>query len=309
MKIICLICALFCPMIVAATQPLHSIVVFGDSLSDNGNLYEFYNQQLPFSPPYFQGRFSNGPVWIELLASSYYPNDAKAHLLDYAFGGAGVIENDDSEDGFFSLHREMDTYFSTHDKADPNTLYVVWIGANNYLAVPEDYEQSLQEVTVGVQHGLQRLVDNGAKHILLVNLPNLGLTPVARNYDIVDQLTYLSKEHNIRLDNDIANYKAQYPDVQWLLLDVNVVFSDIFEHPELYHFTNTTDTCYEEVSELNKPLSALKIAANVKHKFLLGQNPCKGYVFFDQVHPTAELHQLMAEKTREILDNIGIKFE
>ena len=132
---------------------------------------------------------------------------------------------------------------------------------------------------------------------------------MARNYDIVDHLTYLSKQHNMRLDNDIANYKAKYPDIQWMLLDVSVVFSDLFAHPEFYHFTNTTDTCYDQVSELAQPLSVLKIAANVNHKFLLGANPCKGYVFFDQVHPTADLHQLMAVKTREILDDIGIKCE
>ena len=298
MKIISLICALFFPMIVAAT-PLKSIVVFGDSLSDNGNLYEFYNHQLPFSPPYYHGR----------LANSYYPNNAKEHLFDYAFGGAGVLEDDDTEDGFFTLHSEMDTYFSTHEKADPNTLYVVWIGANNYLAVPEDYEQALQQESVGVQHGLQRLVDKGAKHILLVNLPDLGLTPVARNYDIVDQLTYLAREHNLRLNNDIANYKAQNPDVQWMLLDVSVVFSDIFTHPEWYNFTNTTDTCYEQAAELTQPITALKIAANVNHKFRIGMNPCKGYLFFDQVHPTAELHKLMATKTREILDSFGVEFE
>lgn len=71
-------------------NPLNKIVIFGDSLSDNGNLYEYMHHQLPLSPPYYEGRFTNGLDWVELLTQKFYPNSVKAHLEDYAFGGAGV---------------------------------------------------------------------------------------------------------------------------------------------------------------------------------------------------------------------------
>ena len=45
------------------------IVVFGDSLSDTGNLYLASGKTTPPSPPYFLGWFSNGPLWVERLAS------------------------------------------------------------------------------------------------------------------------------------------------------------------------------------------------------------------------------------------------
>lgn len=305
MRILSLICAILFPVLVAAS-PLNGVVVFGDSLSDNGNLYETYKHQLPVSPPYFQGRFSNGPVWIEQLVSSYYPTDPEKHLLDYAYGGAGVLEGDDDEDGFFTLHREVSAYFQTHETADPNSLYVVWIGANNYLAVPDDSEEALEQVLTGIQHQLHRLVEKGAKHILVVNLPDLGRTPVASNYDIVEQMTYLSKEHNIRLAKDMEGYKAQYPDVQWMLLDVNVVFEDIFEHPNAYKFTNINGTCYEQASLTSKPPTVLKMVRSIKAK--ANPDACKGYLFFDPVHPTTELHQFMADRTRAILDELGIEF-
>ncbi|WP_228021607.1 hypothetical protein [Vasconcelosia minhoensis] len=45
---------------------------FGDSLVDTGNLFELTQAVLPLgvpqSPPYANGRFSNGPLWIEGLA-------------------------------------------------------------------------------------------------------------------------------------------------------------------------------------------------------------------------------------------------
>ena len=66
MKLLATLSAFLFSGIVAAT-PLQNIVVFGDSLSDNGNLYEIMKHQLPQSPPYYKGRFSNGPVWVEHL--------------------------------------------------------------------------------------------------------------------------------------------------------------------------------------------------------------------------------------------------
>ena len=46
-------------------RAFEQIVVFGDSLSDNGNQYK--NTGQPPSPPYYNGRFSNGPTWSRVI--------------------------------------------------------------------------------------------------------------------------------------------------------------------------------------------------------------------------------------------------
>ena len=51
----------------ASAQTYSRLVVFGDSLSDNGNLYLISGGTQPPSPPYYQGRFSSGQVWTERL--------------------------------------------------------------------------------------------------------------------------------------------------------------------------------------------------------------------------------------------------
>ena len=61
--------------------------VFGDSLSDNGNLYQMNHGKLP-KTPYYDGRFSNGPVWVEDLTDLVGFSDDD--LEDYAIGGAQV---------------------------------------------------------------------------------------------------------------------------------------------------------------------------------------------------------------------------
>ena len=105
---------------VVSSATVDQVVVFGDSLSDNGNLYEYMQREMPLSPPYYKGRFSNGPVWIELVTAHYYPNAVEEHLLDYAFGGSGV-EGEDAEpdDVMFTLSRQVDSFLlAHHDVAD-----------------------------------------------------------------------------------------------------------------------------------------------------------------------------------------------
>ena len=57
-----------------------TLVVFGDSLSDNGNLFALTGFPLP---PRWEGRSSNGPVYAEQLANFLHMN-----LDDRAFAGA-----------------------------------------------------------------------------------------------------------------------------------------------------------------------------------------------------------------------------
>lgn len=304
MKLLATIGAFLFSGIVAAA-PLHDMVVFGDSLSDNGNLYEFMKHQLPQSPPYYEGRFSNGPLWIEHLVASYFPNDPASHLQDYAIGGAGVSE-EEGDDVLFTLRKEISTYLLAHDdKASPDSLFIIWIGSNNYLGMPSDTEQTLKDVNTGITHSLQRLADKGAKHILLVNLPDLGRTPAAREFDSAAAMTYFTNQHNQGLQSTIAELKVQYPDVEWLIYDLNTPFSYALEHPQEYGITNITDTCvsYDDTNRNNK--SVLKMVAHSTRQVAGG---CEGYMFFDLVHPTAPVHKIIGDKARVILDTAGVSF-
>jgi phospholipase/lecithinase/hemolysin len=285
--------------------PLHNIVVFGDSLSDNGNLYEFMKHQLPPAPPYYEGRFSNGRVWIEHLVASYFPESPNTHLLDYAFGGAGVSEEDD-DDVLFTLRREVNTYLLAHqDKASADNLYVVWIGANNYLALPTELDKTIQEVNDGITKSLHRLVAKGAKHILVVNIPDLGSTPAAIEFDAIDSMTYLAKEHNKALHTTFTRLKQEHPDVQWLYFDMNQAFDEVLAHPESYGFTDITGTCANAVADELTKNSVLKMVAAVKPAAT--NDACNGYLFFDLVHPTALAHEILAERARKMLDEAGIE--
>lgn len=310
MRSIFIALGLCCSLMVSA-EPLNKIVVFGDSLSDNGNLYEYMKRQLPLSPPYHQGRFTNGPVWVEHLAKYYFPSDPNAHLLDYAFGGSGIRgddDDDDEEEALLSLDREIDSYLlAHHDRADESSLYVVWMGSNNYLAIPEEVDSTLNKVNDGIRTSLLRLVSKGAKHILVVNLPDLGKTPAAVDFDAVDLLTTFSVRHNAMLGEQVEDLKKEYPSVQWLLLDVGDIFSRAVNFPESYGFTNVTDTCYEAATLSASPQSVLKMVAGVKSETAV--DACEGYLFFDPVHPSGPAHEWLALETRTLFEKAGVEFK
>ena len=290
----------------ASAATLNKVIVFGDSLSDNGNLYEYMKHQLPMSPPYYKGRMTNGPVWIELLTQSYYADDFNMHLVDYAYAGASVEEGNDDEP-LFTLGSEIDSYLLAHQNtADEDALYVLWISANNYLALPEDAEQALINVDRGIKRGLQRLADNGAKHFLILNLPDLGQTPVAREMDATNKLTNFTNRHNEQLLKTVESLKTSYPAVQWLHFDVRGALDEMLTQPARNGFNNVKDSCLDSLNVKPSVKVALNIASTVKVR---GANvTCEGYLFFDFVHPSSIAHQILANRIRELLDRSNVEF-
>lgn len=298
--------SLFVSTIVSAS-PINTIVAFGDSLTDNGNAYEYLDHLLPQSPPYYNGRFSNGPVWVEWLAQDIFPKDSNSHLLDYAFGGAGV-SMDKNDDVLFSLYHEIEVYALAHDnKASPDSLYVVWIGANNYLALPEDNEEALHDVIGGINDGLQRLLGMGAKNILVINLPDLGRTPYARDYSVSEQLTTLSLRHNQDLGRLVQQLKQDHSDVNWFFYDIHGSLDNVFESPADYGIRNTSDTCYDV--QVDKPSQKLVLHMAAKHGKRDMNDDCAGYLFFDPVHVTSVMHRIVAEQVLGLLRRNGTTFQ
>jgi phospholipase/lecithinase/hemolysin len=115
-KILALVLSLFvCSSVFAGN--VKQIVFFGDSMTDNGNLYNLI-KTMPKSPPYYKGRFSNGPTWAEYVERSFY----NTHYIDsqnYAYGGATAILHSFVTDKIalpITLSAEMYEYYL-------NTLY------------------------------------------------------------------------------------------------------------------------------------------------------------------------------------------
>ena len=162
-----------------------SVVVYGDSLSDNGNLFAATGSP---GSPYYNGRASNGVVAVGYLAAAL--NDT---LLDFAWTGAttGIGNHLDpggtpTSLGIHALPGMANSYASTASSiaaVAQTVLFVVWGGANDFLSPsPLDITpMGVDNLAVAdrAANNLVSLVNAltglGAKHILVPGLPGPGI--------------------------------------------------------------------------------------------------------------------------------------
>jgi len=109
------------------------VTAFGDSLTDGGNVFAVTGGTLPYP----SGRFSDGPVWIEQLASNLGTPLQPSVLggTNYAFGGAESGLGTSLLRGVLPVPgiRQQIQNFLQLGPLDPTRLYVVWGGANDFL--------------------------------------------------------------------------------------------------------------------------------------------------------------------------------
>jgi len=332
MVLICLLAFCF----IGSTQAaIDKLVVFGDSLSDNGNLYRFTGRahyinltaQLPASPPYFKGRFSNGPVWAELLAKRLGLTGSQ--FQDYAYGGSWVEDQGQSGQYFPpSLFWQITDYLTSNPlELDLSRhLFIVWHGSNVYLATREDPEKATDSTVTAIEDQLERLIGYGAKHFLLPNLPDLGITPLARQSgpQYAAALTQLATLHNQKLAKMVTRITKRHPYVDLITVDVFAKLHDAVDHPEKYQLTNVSQACYggayvlpqsamarqqtaaaaPELSISNNP--SLLAAAYTAQLHQMAVLPCSvaeqdHYLFWDSIHPTAKTHRIIAKQAAKLV--------
>lgn len=321
-----------------------TVVIFGDSLSDNGNLYHYLWDKFPLSPPYYKGHFSNGPLWIEQLYDTYFPQGYHEGLQDYAVGGAGAVLSY-KENLPFTLGMEVKDYLYWHTYGKKETtLYTIWIGSNNYLNGPTNIEEITDSVVDAIGDAVEKLISHGGNKFFIANIPDLGRAPRALELGNSELLTKLIETHNRKLEQKVDGLKAAYPDVTFIYFDVFSYVNEAIDHAAELGFTNISESCYlggysgwllpqEEPSddalymdlkrqdarfdsqkwEMIKNNPDLKEAALVSYSYRASplkldpkEMDCDGYVFWDGVHPTTRTHYYIAQKARELLDIAGM---
>lgn len=155
-----------------------SLVVFGDSYSENGNEYRLSNQTWPVDPAYFGGRFSNGFVWNEDLAQNL-----SIPLHNYAYGGAttsnALVQGHSSNGSTIpvpSIDEQVNAYLQDIPDDAPldSSLFALFAGVNDIL-----FDFNITAIpSAGVISGvITQLRNKGAQNFLLLNYPDLSMLP------------------------------------------------------------------------------------------------------------------------------------
>jgi phospholipase/lecithinase/hemolysin len=258
----------------AATASYDALYVFGDGYCDVGNIFTATGGTEP-AAPYYNGRFSNGPIWLDHVAG-FLGLALKPYLLggtDYAFGGAWVTEPQSIPGGgtIPSVSEQVALYLGQlGGKADPNALYILEGGGNDILDTATGSPQTLgKHIAEGLADSELLLRQAGARHFVIPDLFNVGLLPAAAGN--VSFATAASAATDKSLDQLLA--QEQFLEgVHIIRLHLFNLLNALQTDPTHLGFTNVTDPCL-----------TTSVCADPDHTF-----------FWDTHYPTAFGHAFFA---------------
>jgi outer membrane lipase/esterase len=308
--------ALLVPSLAHALPRYSAIYVFGDSLSDRGNLAEAVEKAFA-DPPSFHNSFTNGPVAVSVLASRLgLTADASLWVTgfadkfgifgpdyvpgtNYAVGGATAQETTPNGPGGINLPDQIDAYLNhVGNTADPNALYTIFIGGNDVrgatLPGGGGATAIANAVTTEMQE-LQALLTAGARDFLVVNVSDVGAIPqfALENPSLAPTATAYTKQYNAGLAAALDRL-APPPGTDIVQFDLFNYDRILLANASRFGLTNIKDPCYD-IPVL--PFSGTPTAACGPNAANIDQ-----FAFWNDVHPTRQVHALIAEGFAQALD-------
>ncbi len=287
------------------------LLIFGNSLSDTGNAFVLSTQvnpgcgPTPPNPPYFQGRFSNGPNWVD-----YTSQNLDVNVQNFAVGGAFSNGQNiyDPPFGVYpmgGLFQQIGRFEAVDGKISSHQNVVLEIGNNDFLRVLQigpsaaNFTLTTLQVLQDIGGTIPVLQDLGAERIIVWNLPPLGDAPLFNNPVFGLQNTGLNAVYNqvaesynenllsvVRSSNLLAEgHKTAY------YFDVNSVFGDI-RQDFINEGVNPVTTLYASNLGICSP-TAIPLVA-----------PGTETIFMDQVHPSTEAWRRFAREFSAYVDTI-----
>lgn len=277
----------------AAPALFSKTYIFGASVSDTGNACNLTAAGCTVAP-YLAPRFSNGPVFAELLAKRYGGSAIPSRLggTNYAYGGARTGPIAGTTQSVPNMMTQVDQYLtSVNFQANPQYLYVLDI-----VTVGNDITDALTQsatnpnapatiLTAAVSNTFQmvnRLYAAGARHIVLTNSTDIGKTPRAQALGAaaVAGATAMSNQFNGGLAQQLPAIRAATPGLNLYFLDIAALTAEAMANPAALGYTNVTQACFNDL--LPTPTFCGAAAAT--------------YFYWDSFHPTATTHQLSYQR-------------
>ena len=268
----------------AQAQSFSDLIVFGDSLSDTGNIATLIgtrpnqvianNSYVP-TFPYGSGRFSNDLVWVDSFAAALglSSENSLGGGGNFAFGGASV------SGGFPppSLTQQADLYrLLNNNVAPPDALFVIAGGGNDARRTLGDIgggadpaaaiQATAQQFASDIGHIVDELQADGAHHIVVWNTPDVGLAPATLAAGAGPLGTSVAQAMN----NALALRLTGEPGVR--TFDIFGLVDNVVQHPDLYGLIDVKNACGA----------------------ILGCNPSL-YLFWDGIHPTSAGHLIVSQ--------------
>jgi phospholipase/lecithinase/hemolysin len=254
-----------------------SAVLFGDSTSDTGNVFQLTDGTWPISPPNFDGRYCNGPNWADdlgvLLKYNYAYGSATTDnnlAKGYAKGGTVLVPG---------LLQQVQQYLS-----DPKLPYavdynvhIVWGGANDASANPA-LALEPQLIVGSLMSSVTALLAGDAKTIIVFNQEPFQNIPVNAAVNEPLQLIELTAYVNTLTNASLQQIQKANPKAKIYLFDLHSLITDLLANPPP-PVIHTTGYCWNVTG-----LTIQKYCDNPKQ-----------YFFVDTFHFTTPIQKKLAQ--------------
>ena len=267
-------------------QSFRGVVVFGDSLSDSGNL------AMPLGLPAGSSATTNpDPVAAEIVAEALGRpiRPALAGGANYAWVGACVNPAGPCLQLTPSIPAQISQHLAaTAGRADSRALYSIWGGANDVIAamVRDPASAAANAAAAGAEYVRQvaRLQAAGARHVVVYTLPDLGAAPAYRTMRSAPVLSALTAGFN----DTVAEGLGALGDGV-VPIDVFGLFNEVRSDPGRYDLTNVTGAaCFPPTA-----LTCGPAGAGLPGAWRPGANTT--WLFADGLHPTGVGHAMLAD--------------
>ncbi|MAM85953.1 MAG: hypothetical protein CME36_01415 [unclassified Hahellaceae] len=275
------------------------LYVFGDSLSDTGNIGEFltFNDDLP--DPFYENRITNGPVIVDYVAQALGEAVEPAEYVEpgedgtnYAVSGSKANDPDPN----LTLSNQIDFFLrNNNDVVDPKDLFIIFIGGNDITgAVGQEgaaATAALDAAVAEVGDAVMDIATRGGREFFVLTVPDIGKTPDLLEADAgtpgrAAKASMLTQYYNDSLRLTMDSVKNQLltmnlTGVEITVVDTFAIFNDKLARAAELGLTNTTDACY--------------IIADFAFKPPCNEALLPNYAFFDKIHPSGRMHELVGK--------------
>jgi phospholipase/lecithinase/hemolysin len=278
---------------------ISSLLVFGDSLSDTGNL-SLATEGAYASAPYAAGRASNGPLWVDHLAAALdVPRVAPALIggTNHAWAG-GETGQGVSDSGTPNLGLQVQMFLGSQSLTG-DELIAIWAGANDVFQFSNTPKTAAQNVA----DNIVTLALAGGETFLVLSLDGIEQTPAIKGTAAelpteiwVDDFRDALDDVIDDLEDDIERITGN--EITIIEFDAGELFVDILDDPEDYGLSNVTDpACPGCNTGLPDPSASRTVVAHPDE-----------YAFWDLVHPTRVVHRIIGDEAAEIVrDELDIE--
>ncbi len=270
-----------CPAQAAFTN----LYIFGDAVSTTTNNTTLY----PSPTNFFGQRYSNGRVWVEVLAQQQGLGANSITNANWSYSS-----NDWSYDGDYSSELVANVSHFTAPTNATNALFIVWVNDADFVYDVINYGTNITSWTNAMNQSITNhfvaitnLYAKGARTLIMPNAVDLGEVPAYQNYAaakngfIRQRVIAFNTVFTTTLMNQI---KTNCPSITIYVPDFFSLLDNIVTNAAAYGLTNAGNDVLD---------------SSLTNQSMTG--PGTNYIWWDNQDPTAKVHAIMADTAQQLI--------